>query len=279
MRSLNAPPSKEIESTNGWHHVFNVRVSAPVEIQLLGGFRVLKHGSVVGFRTGGKAEALLSTLAVRRGQPVPREVVLDAVWPNVDPQMANQSLNSLGYGLNRLLGDAIGGASVLVHSDGMYRLNIEAGVAVDVDVFLRLITTGERRIAEHDEHGAAEAFAQGVDLYRGDLNGGTTVQHVVERERLRALCLMLLARLADYHFRQKDCTRSLDYAMQLLLMDPCREDAHRMAMQCHVLRGERAQALRQYRVCERILRLEFDAPPEEATRALFDQVRLDPSSL
>jgi DNA-binding SARP family transcriptional activator len=67
--------------------------------------------------------------------------------------------------------------------------------------------------------------------------------------------------------------------MQLLLMDPCREDAHRMAMQCHVLRGERAQALRQYRVCERILRLEFDAAPEEATRALFDQVRLDPSSL
>jgi DNA-binding SARP family transcriptional activator len=259
--------------------VFNARVSAPVEICLLGGFRVLKHGSVVGFRTGGKAEALLSTLAVRRGQPVPREAILDTVWPNVDPQMANQSLNSLVYGLNRLLGDAIGGANVLVYADGTYRLNIEAGVVVDVDLFLRLIATGERCAGEQDEHGAAEAFAQGVELYRGDLTGGSTVQHVVERERLRVLCLMLLARLADFHFRRRDCTRSLDYAMQLLFMDPCREDAHRMAMQCHVLRGERAQALRQYRVCERILRLEFDAAPEEATRALFDQVRLDPSSL
>jgi len=279
MRSLDTPLSQEIEITNGWHHVLTSRVSAAIEIRLLGGFQVLKYGHVVGFRTGGKAESLLSTLAVRRGQPMSREAILDAVWPNVDSQLASQSLNTLAYGLNRLLGDALGGASVVVHADSAYRLNAEAGVAVDVDMFLRLVAIGERQAAEQDHHRAAEVFAEAVDLYRGDLNGGSTVQFVVERERLRALCLTLLGRLADYHFRQRDFTRSLDYAIQLLFIDPCREDAHRLVMQCHVLRGERAQALRQYRVCEHILRLEFDAAPEEATRALFDQVRLNPSSL
>ena len=57
------------------------------------------------------------------------------------------------------------------------------------------------------------------------------------------------------------------------------EDAHRLAMLSYLKSGQRAQALRQYRLCERILRAEFDAEPEAATRLLFDQLRLDPSSI
>jgi hypothetical protein len=50
-------------------------------------------------------------------------------------------------------------------------------------------------------------------------------------------------------------------------------------MRCCVRSGERAQALRQYRLCVDILRSEFDALPEPATVALFDQVRRDPGSV
>jgi hypothetical protein len=50
-------------------------------------------------------------------------------------------------------------------------------------------------------------------------------------------------------------------------------------MRCHVQRGERAQALRQYQLCRDILKAEYDAAPEPATTALFDQVRLDPGSI
>jgi hypothetical protein len=50
-------------------------------------------------------------------------------------------------------------------------------------------------------------------------------------------------------------------------------------MRCHVRRGERAQALQQYRVCVDLLRTTFRAKPEPATVALFEQVRLDPGSV
>jgi hypothetical protein len=50
-------------------------------------------------------------------------------------------------------------------------------------------------------------------------------------------------------------------------------------MRCHVRRGERAQALRQYRLCESVLRSEFETDPEPATKALFEQIRLDPDSV
>jgi hypothetical protein len=50
-------------------------------------------------------------------------------------------------------------------------------------------------------------------------------------------------------------------------------------MRCHVRRGERAQAMRQYRICCSILQDEFDALPEPATQLLYQQIRLDPASL
>ena len=76
-----------------------------------------------------------------------------------------------------------------------------------------------------------------------------------------------------------DYTGCLSHARRLLANDPCREDAYRLMMRCYVRLGERAQALRQYRLCQTILRTEFDAVPEPATTALFDQIRLDPGSI
>ena len=43
--------------------------------------------------------------------------------------------------------------------------------------------------------------------------------------------------------------------------------------------GERGQALRQYRLCESILAAEFNAPPEPATTALFERIRLEPDGV
>ena len=102
---------------------------------------------------------------------------------------------------------------------------------------------------------------------------------IIERERLRAMHLNLLAYLADDRFAAGDYQGCLEMAGRLLDGDPCREDAHRLVMRCHVRRGERAQALRQYLLCQQILRAEFDAAPEPATDALFEQARLDPSTI
>ena len=136
---------------------------------------------------------------------------------------------------------------------------------------------GQAQSQESREHGAL--YARAADLYRGDLQSGTDVHAVIERERLRAGFLTLLARLADASFEAGDYGACLDYALRLLAGDPCREDAHRLVMRCYVRRGERAQALRQYRLCEDVLRMEFDITPEPATRLLFDQARTDPASI
>jgi DNA-binding SARP family transcriptional activator len=85
--------------------------------------------------------------------------------------------------------------------------------------------------------------------------------------------------LADYHYGEAAYIACQDYAWRLLGCDPCREDAHRMLMRCYVRQGERAEALRHYRLCVDILRAEFEAAPETVTTTLFEQIRLDPGSI
>lgn len=76
-----------------------------------------------------------------------------------------------------------------------------------------------------------------------------------------------------------DFVVSLQYALQLLDHDACREDAHRMVMRCHLRLGARSQALRQYHAARTILRTELNADPEPATVALFEAIRLKPESV
>jgi DNA-binding SARP family transcriptional activator len=181
------------------------------------------------------------------------------------------------HGLHVMLGDALDGAPPVLHRTGACQLNVEAGVGVDIAHFDVLARAAEVSLREDDA--AAAAVAAAVDFYRGDLWPVDDLGAMVVRERLRAVHLSLLSRLADQCFERRQYREALHYAGRLLTADPCREDAHRLVMRCHVRLGERAQALRQYRTCVRILEAEFDAAPEALTEALFERVRLAPEGM
>jgi DNA-binding SARP family transcriptional activator len=208
-----------------------------------------------------------------------RDALLDAVWPESDLVRAAQSLTTLVSSLRRVLGSALAGASPVLYVQGGYALNFAAGVTVDVAQFDALAVEGEHSMRAGDVVEAMRSWKQAVSLYQGDVCIGGGVHAIMERERLRALQLMLLARLANHSLQGGDHHEALRHARQLLRYDPCREDAHRLVMRCHVRLGERAQALRQYRVCCHVLEREFDMPPEPSTEALFAQIRLDPASV
>jgi len=252
----------------------------PVLICLLGSFRVLKAGASVPVRSGGKSAMLLSSLALRDRHGASRESLIETLWPDADVARSGHALNSLISALRKLLSDVLAGASPIIYRGGTYELNIDAGVGVDIVHFDNLARTAERQLREGDMTAAVRSWRQAVALYRGDVcSVDDGVRTIMQRERLRALYLSLLGRLADRSFRERDYAAALGYALRLLSHDPCREDAHRLTMRCHVRLGERAQALRQYRVCEQILASEFEARPEPTTYALFEQVRLDPAGV
>lgn len=253
------------------------KLKAPVKVCLLGNVRVLKRGAVVSLRPGGKAQQLLGHLALRSPDGMMREALIGQLWPEADLSLATQSLNTLIYSLHGLLGDALDGRPPVLTGSGQYRLNADAGVEVDIKAFDIAAREGDRLSRIGDRTGAVESYRGASALYRGDLAFGSDILALIERERLRSRYLLILARLADAHFDAFEFELALAYALDLLGHDPCREDAHRMAMRCFVRLGVRSQAFRQYQICRDALAMEFGAVPEVATDSLYEVIRLDPA--
>jgi DNA-binding SARP family transcriptional activator len=256
-----------------------VSVSHGVLICLLGSFRVLKLGRAVPFRAGGKAEALLTSLALRDRHHAPREALLDSLWPESDLARASRSLSTLVHDLRTLLGDALAGRAPVTPANGGYELNVVAGVRTDISEFDAVVAAGDQHKRDGDTSAAIRSYEAALRFYRGDVCSVRDVRAIVERERMRACYLSLLGYLADHHFTAADYPTALQHAVRLLRHDPCREDAHRLVMRCYVRLGVRAQALRQYRTCQEILEREFEARPEPATTTLFARIRADPDTV
>lgn len=252
-----------------------------VLICLLGGFRLLKQGLPVP-NAGAKGEAFLATLALQDDYRIHRDTLLPLLWPETEALLAGQSLNSLVYKLRKLLGVGREGGALLLQMDGYYQLNATAGVAVDVMSFERLLEQGNRQAASDNYAGAAEYFWRAADLYRGDLFIARDVHDahaIAQREALRSRYVDMLSQLAEHYYLHGLYSETVEAAQHLLATDPFREDIHRLLMRCHVLRGQRSQALHQYRVCEELLQTAFGAAPEAGTTELFDQVRFCPTSI
>ena len=122
----------------------NASDPSPIQVCLFGGLTLLKKGEPIAWRGGAKTEALLLSLALEESRGVCRERLLSQLWPDSEPSLAAQSLHSLLHSLHRLLGDAIGGAPPVVHTAEIYRINVRAGIAVDVAAFEALARRGDR---------------------------------------------------------------------------------------------------------------------------------------
>jgi DNA-binding SARP family transcriptional activator len=231
-------------------------------------------------RPGGRTQSLLAALALGpRPTGIARDDLVEMLWPRGEIALSLQALRTLVYSLHRSLGDALGGQGPVIHVDGRYRLNADAGVVVDVDRFDSVVDAAEHLARTGAGDVAISRYRDAVQLYEGDLMIGSDIQHLLERERLRTRYMGARARLAEYHLARGEHAESLANALAILTHDPFREDAHRLAMRCYVRLGQRAQALRQFRLCRDLLAAEFEAAPERATEELYELVRLDPDRL
>ena len=251
----------------------------PVMISVLGPLRLTLAGKLVSIGDCSKSEHLLISLALARQHRLRRAHLLERIWPECDPVLAGQCLNSLTYELNKVVNHHLDGANLILHERGYYRLNRQAGIGVDLDYFETWRQEGLDWLRSGEVARGVASCERALSLYRGDLGGDPSIDTLIERERLRVAFLELLARLADHYYGCAKPAQALSYLQRLLVYDPCREDAHRQAIRCFMQVGQRSQALRQYQICRQALALEFEAEPEPATVELFNRIRLDPGSV
>ena len=118
-------------------------------------------------------------------------------------------------------------------------------------------------------------------LYHGDFLGGFYLDGspafeqwaLLERERLRTLAIGAYQQLADQAARAGQLDAAIAYAQRLLQIDALHEPIHRQLMRLLAHAGQRSAALAQYETCRTLLVSELGAAPDEATTALYQQIR------
>jgi DNA-binding SARP family transcriptional activator len=221
-------------------------------LSLIGGFLLTCGGRTISLPLG--AQRLLAFLALQQ-RPLLRSYVAGNLWPDSSEARSSACLRSALWRLQR--------PGVVVHATSNY-LRLADGLEVDT----REITTRVRRLLDESVPCSAE------DLDPTPLTGELLPNWraddwiLVERERLRQLCLHGLEAICRRLLTLRRYGEAVEAGLAAVLTDPLRESAHRILITVHLAEGNYWEALRQYRWYERILHDELRLEPSTQITAL-----------
>ena len=107
-----------------------------LQINCFGAFEV--HWGVATILFSGKGGIILKYLATLPRQPVRRDVLLEGLWPHVDPRRSNNTLKVALHQLRQSWGSvtgATGSTDYVIFRDGCYGFNPELSIWTDVEAF------------------------------------------------------------------------------------------------------------------------------------------------
>jgi LuxR family maltose regulon positive regulatory protein len=238
-----------------------------------GHFEMLCDGEDVHLGRSGKALAILKYLLAHRNRPVSQDHLMGWLWPESNLKKARWSLNSAIHGLRKILSDCPTAAlaNCILLEEGYYRLCPSVRVVTDVDEFDECYEKGRRLEKAGQVEEAAAEYERAVELYEGDYLIEDLYEDwtMVERERLANAYVDMLDRLAVHYMETGQLRESIRASYRVLEKDRCHEDSYRLLMRCYAQLGMRGRALRQYRLCEKILGHEYGTSPSPETTALY----------
>lgn len=239
-----------------------------LRIHTLGGFQVLRGDQSIPAETWQqrrKIRLLLLYLLIHRHRRVPRDELLETLWPDQSPESAGLALNTTFSNLRRILEPYLGKglpSRYLIREEETLSFNPLAEIWYDVQEFESAVKSGQ----------AARLIAS---LYRGEfVPEEPYVDWVIrERERIRALFLNSQISLLEQRVQSGAWREGVDLAKRILEMEPWLEEVWRALMTCYSMLGQRSEALRAFNTCEQVLRNELDIAPSAETRALYEQIK------
>jgi DNA-binding SARP family transcriptional activator len=223
-----------------------------VAIHTLGAFGVVRGGDPVPLSEwqSKKARALLKLLVARRGRPVTREALMEALWPEGDPAKLG---NRLSVALATVRGVLGGGdpaaAEAVVADQNAIRLDLEA-VDVDVERFLAAASAGLAARRHGPSPEVAELLERAEALYAGEFLEEDAYEDwpVALREEVRDAYIAVARALADDALGGGEADAAARYLLRILERDGYDERAHLELVRALSAAGRHGDARRRYRL-------------------------------
>jgi DNA-binding SARP family transcriptional activator len=259
--------------------------SPPVTILTLGGLRVLRHGIPVaaGEWQSKKARDLLKLLVVRGGRPAPREALMEALWPDEDPERISNRLSVLLSTVRSVLDPErrFPSEHFVAGDKAALTLDLEA-VRVDVEEFLAGAAAGlhalERDGADDPvaRVAAIAQLAEAESRCAGELFEDDPYAEWVGplREEVRATYAAVVRTLAAAAAEDGDTDLAVRYCLRLLERDPYDEEGHLSLVRALDDADRHGEARRRYRFyADRMAELGIEPAPFPVRRLRVGQRR------
>ncbi len=244
--------------------------AARLAINVLGGFSVSvdsRHISDSSWKLK-KAKAVIKLLAIAPGNRIHRDVVLDVLWPDLEPEAALNNLHKALYVVRRALEPGVSGSGDFVRfQEETLSLDSAAGLEVDCQQFDSLAKTA---LAKDD----LASFQAALGVYKAELLPDDRYEEwsISKRDELAQTFQSLLVAYADMAEAHKDTDEAISALQRLIAVEPGLESAHMRLMKLFAGSGDRHRAIRQYQSLVKTLDTEFGLEPQGEIEALYDEI-------
>ncbi|MBA2331273.1 MAG: tetratricopeptide repeat protein [Actinobacteria bacterium] len=213
-----------------------------VELRVLGPIELVVDGASLPL-TAEKHRLLLAALAIRAGELVPADVLLEALWAEDRPASARKLLHIYVSQLRALLPATI---RIETHGSGYV---LELGVtSVDAQRFETWCAEGRRALDARNPALARSLFAKALGLWRGPAYGELAFAEVArtQADRLDELRVVALGSLLEAGLALGGAEDLVGQARVLVAQHPHDERLAGLAMLTLYRAGRQAEALEEY---------------------------------
>jgi DNA-binding SARP family transcriptional activator len=247
-------------------------LAARLDIVTLGRFAVFLAGEHIGTARWDrpKVQKLFKYLLTARNHCAHRDVLMDALWPDLPVDAAWCNLKNAIYRLRRVLEPQLlprQASRFLVAEGPSYQLLLGPHDRWDAAAFLQQSEAAQR--SHRDEDFAAAAALYGGDYLPDDIYEDWTIEL---RERLHSAYERLLLAWGEVLAGQGAYEQAIEVTEHLLCLAPSLETAHRALMGYYVTTGWRDRAVQQYQRCALALQHDLGIDPDAATTRLYHRI-------
>lgn len=226
-------------------------------VRTLGGFSLEVGGQRIDETAAKPMErALLHLLCVRAGELVHREELIEALWPEADPDAGLHRLQVAVSAVRRLLG-VVGperGQMLAREGDG-YRLTFPPGSDIDSQNLAGAAQRAAQARASGDPPAESAALAEVLATYTGPLlpGDGPADWVVGWRDRLQATVVEAASRLASLRMQLQDPAGAAEAARAGVAVDRYRDELWKVLIDASEKAGNHAESGQARRAYEAVL--------------------------
>jgi DNA-binding SARP family transcriptional activator len=210
-------------------------------------------------------------LASERARAVPREELLEVLWPSSPPPAWEAALASLISKLRRALArTGIPREQGITTAFGCYRLALPSGSWIDLEEAARALHEAEGALRAGRPRDAYLDSVIASSILRRPFLAGEDGEWI-ERQRRRLLDLRMRALdcVAAVMAWNGELVLAIRNAEEALGLDPIRELGYQRLMRLHTQAGNRAAALLVYERCRTTLAEDLGIDPSPETMAVY----------